>query len=148
MLLKDASGMLELSARLGDDIGLAGARFEIIAASGEGEGNFEFRETSLADTRFEPGTTSGELTARVPLAAFGLQPGGQLSIRAVARDRNSLTGPGIGLSETRTIRIARPDDGIEIDTVPRPPAVDESLMSLRMLIRLTERLDARRPEMD
>lgn len=143
--ITDTNGTLELSASLSDDIALARGWFEIIVANGETEGNFTFETRTLLETDFH--TSRGELRTQMPLNDFGLKPGGQLSIRAVGSDGNTLTGPGIGYSETRTIRMARAEAEDEVDITPAPPALEQSLMSLRMLIRSTERLDARQGEM-
>jgi hypothetical protein len=66
-------------------------------------------------------------------------------LRAVARDRNTATGPGSGFSETRTIRIPRADEGDSVQIDPAAPAQgDSALLSQRMLIMLTEALEQRR----
>ena len=71
-----------------------------------------------------------------------------MHVRAVARDRNNVTGPGVGVSETRTIRIPRPSeyDSIAVEGAP-PPDVDSSQLSQRMLIMLAEKLQARRAKL-
>jgi hypothetical protein len=65
-------------------------------------------------------------------------------LRAVARDAHPLATREYGTSETRAFRIARPAeyDSVAVEPAP-PPAVDSSLLSQRMLLMLTERLDAR-----
>lgn len=141
-VLAEAVGMLDLSARMNDDIALTRGWFEIILATGEGEGNYEFRESRLMESAFD--APSGALRASLALDDLGLRPGGQVSIRAVAVDGDDLNGPGVGYSETRTIRLSRADQASGALVNPAPPALDESLMSLRMLIRDVERLDARR----
>jgi hypothetical protein len=57
------------------------------------------------------------------------------------RDGNTLSGPSIGTSDTRTIRIARADeyDSTSIEAAA-PPPVDSSAISQRMLILMTEEL--------
>ena len=64
-----------------------------------------------------------------------------MHIRAVARDGNNVTGPGVGASETRTIRIARADeyDSTAVEAAA-PSDEDKSVISERMLIMLAEAL--------
>jgi hypothetical protein len=76
---------------------------------------------------------------------MSLRPGDILHLRAVARDRNNVTGPGVGASETRTLRIARSDeyDSVAVDGAP-PPDPEQNALSQRMLLLLTEALERRR----
>ena len=69
-------------------------------------------------------------------------------MRAVATDLNSLSGPGRGFSETRTIRIARKDEYDSLSVEAAAPSGDTAMMSLRMLIIETEKLEAQRPKLD
>jgi hypothetical protein len=80
------------------------------------------------------------------LAALALAPGDIVHLRAVARDGNTVSGPGVGASETRVLRVARAGeyDSIAVEGAP-PPEADKSLISQRMLIMITEALDRRRP---
>ena len=56
------------------------------------------------------------LREAIDLDTMGLGPGTVLHIRAVAFDGNDVTGPGKGVSETRTLRIAEPDS---VSSTPR-----------------------------
>ena len=141
--LKTVRGSLALLAELRDDVGLASAHFEYIVASGSGEGDYQFRSGRLSAQRFATATPDGELEFTVPYADFELQPGDHLSVRAVAMDGNTLSGPGIGYSETRIIRVYRRKEFAEVDVAPAPSVID-SAMTLRMLIKKTEELDGRR----
>jgi hypothetical protein len=78
--------------------------------------------------------------------SVALTPGDVQHLRAVARDGNTVSGPGVGASETRTIRIARADeyDSLAVDPAA-PPESDKSMLSERMLITLAEALEKRRP---
>jgi hypothetical protein len=140
--LRTASGSLELAADLADDIGLASAQFEYIISSGSEE-TFSFKQGILGATRFN-GEKSGKLSTSVPYSIFKLGEGDRLSIRAVAADQNSLTGPGKGFSETRTIRVARKDEYDSLSVEAAAPSSDTALLSLRMVILETERLEAER----
>ncbi|HYW05721.1 MAG TPA: hypothetical protein VE913_02125, partial [Longimicrobium sp.] len=84
-------------------------------------------------------------TLELDLATLQLQPGDVIHVRAVARDRNNVTGPGESVSRTRVIRIARPEELDEVNTdVGFPTELPNNpLLSQRMLIIRTERLVAR-----
>jgi hypothetical protein len=134
-----------LEARATDDIALADGWFECIVSTGETEGNFKSTTDTVAHVTFH-GTRTGVMraTLSLPLAA-----GMQLSIRAIARDGNDVTGPGVGTSDTRTLRIASPQeyDSLAV-AAAAPPELDKALMSQRMLVMKTEALVARRARMD
>jgi hypothetical protein len=84
--------------------------------------------------------------ASLDLDALSLKPGDMVHLRAVAHDGNNVSGPGMGASETRVLRVARAGeyDSIAVEGAP-PPEADKSLISQRMLIILTEALEKRRP---
>ena len=142
-VLRTPSGSLALSAEASDDLGLVSGAFEVIISSGQGE-SFSFR-TLAAGARRLDGAGRAVLAASLGLDSLKLVPGDVLHIRAIARDANTVSGPGIGASETRTIRVARPGeyDSVAVEGAP-PPEVDKSLLSQRMLIIAAERLHARR----
>jgi hypothetical protein len=143
-VMRVARGAIPLSAEAHDDIGLASGGFEYIVSSGEGE-SFQFRSGTLGARQYG-GALNGGLSASLPLDGLSLKPGDMVHLRAVARDGNTVGGPGIGASETRVLRIARSGeyDSIAVEGAP-PPDADKSLISERMLIILTEALDRRRP---
>jgi hypothetical protein len=144
--VKAVSGDLNLAADLSDEIGLERARFEYIISSGSGE-NFTFREGVLAEKSFS-GAKRGQIAATIPFATFELGQGDRISVRAVTWDNNTLTGPGKGISETRTIRVARKGEYDSISINKAPSGVDTTLMSLRMLIIATEKLKGDRPKLE
>jgi hypothetical protein len=146
-ILVAVSGSLTLEADLQDDIGLAEAHFEYIVSSGEGEGNITSRAGTLGERRFDRNVLTAQLQNAVPYAWFKLKEGDQLSVRAVAVDGNTLSGPGKGYSEARIIRVAKKNERIDVNVNPAPPPFDASVMSLRMLIVATEKLDKRRSTM-
>jgi hypothetical protein len=122
-----------------DDFGVASAAFEYIVSSGEGE-RFTFRSGTLGGRR-GGGSADVALRATLSLEALSLAPGDVLHLRAVARDANDVTGPGVGSSDSRTIRIARVGEYDSVAVDPAPPAeADKSILSQRMLINLTEAL--------
>jgi hypothetical protein len=138
------SGTVRLAADLSDDYGLAGGNFEYIVSSGSGE-NFTFKSGTIGTAAFTGKT--GTLSATVRLDSLGLQPGDILHLRTVARDRNNISGPGVGASETRTLRIARTDeyDSVDVDPAP-PPEPEKNALSQRMILMMTEALEKRRPK--
>ncbi len=142
-ILRRPSGRIRLAATASDDYGLASGAFELIVSSGGGE-NFTFKSRTLGAATFSSRT--GDLAATLWLDSLGLQPGDMLHLRAVVRDRNDITGPGVGMSDTRTLRIARPDeyDSVAVDPAP-PPEAEKNALSQRMLLMLAEALENRRP---
>ena len=143
-VMRVARGAMALSAETRDDIGLASGAFEYIVSSGEGE-SFTFRSGTLGGRTFG-GAAGGALSASLGLDALALKPGDMVHVRAVARDANTVSGAGLGASETRVLRVARAGeyDSIAVEGAP-PPEADKSLISQRMLIILTEALERRRP---
>ena len=141
--VRTAVGSLELHAQLRDDIGLRDARFEIIVSSGQEE-TFTFRTAVLGRASLG-GRREGELSARLSLDSLALKPGDIVQMRAVALDANDVTGPGVGSSETRALRVARVGeyDSVAVEAAP-PTDPDAQVLSQRMLITLTEALERRR----
>ncbi len=138
-VLRAPTGRIALVADANDDIGIAQANFEYIISSGEGE-NFTFKSGTLG--AITPRAKQASLTATLVLDSLGLKPGDIVHLRAVARDANAVSGPGVGTSETRAIRIARKDeyDSVAVDAAP-PTDADKSVVSERMLIMLAEALE-------
>ncbi len=143
-ILRTASGTIKLAASASDDYGLASGAFELIVSSGGGE-NFTFKSHTIGSTTFS--SRSGDLAAVLVLDSLGLQPGDMLHLRAVVRDRNDVTGPGIGTSDTRTLRIARTDEYDSVAVDPAPPAeAEKNAWSQRMLLMMAQALEQKRPK--
>jgi hypothetical protein len=144
-VVRSPVGRIALAADVADDIGLASAAFEYIVSSGEGE-TFTFRSGTVGAIRLAGRT--GSLSASIRLDSLALKPGDILHLRAVARDGNTVTGPGVGMSETRAIRIARRDeyDSLAVDAAA-PSDAEKDAISERMLIMLAEALQAKRPRL-
>ena len=142
-VLRAPHGAIPLAADVHDDFGIASAAFEYIVSSGEGE-NFTFKSGTLGAAR--PGGTTVSISSTLPLDGLGLEPGDIIHLRAVARDANDVTGPGVGSSDTRAFRIARAGeyDTVAVEAAP-PSDEDKSVVSERMLIMLAEALEKRRP---
>jgi hypothetical protein len=141
-VLRTAHGSVALGATVSDDFGIASARFEYIVSSGEGE-TFTFRSGTLGAER--PGVPRVEIAAQLPLDALALKPGDVVHVRAVAADRNTVSGPGIGVSDTRTIRIARAGEYDSLAVEAAAPSDEaQTLISERMLITLAEALERQR----
>jgi hypothetical protein len=141
-----ARGVLPLSASATDDIGLSAGQFEYLVTSGSGE-VFTARALTTPLSRFD-GARSGALVATLDLASMGLKEGDVVSIRAIARDGNTVGGPALATSDTRTFRIARAgeSDSVAVNAAG-PMPVDSSLMSQRMLVLMTERLVREQPSL-
>ena len=135
-IMRKATGTLALRAQLRDDVGLRDADFELVVSSGSGE-NFTFRTAVIGRVVFQ-GRSESLLEGRVSLDSLKLEPGDILQLRAVARDANNVSGPGVGSSETRSIRVARAGeyDSVAVDAAP-PPEAEGQVLSQRMLLDLT-----------
>jgi len=147
-VLRVATGSLALSADATDDVGLTSAAFEYIISSGEGE-TFKFRSGTVGGSPITaPGATHASITAALPLDALKLVPGDVVHIRAVARDGNTVSGPGVGASETRALRVARTGeyDSLAVEAAA-PTEEAKNVVSQRMLIMLAEALEKRRPRL-
>jgi hypothetical protein len=137
---------VQLNAMVTDDIGLADGYFEYLITTGSGE-IFSARTITTPVVHFG-GSRSGSLSATLDLASLKLGEGDILSMRAIARDGNTLSGPGIATSDTRTIRIARAGeyDSLAVEAAA-PQPIDSSAMSQRMLIVMTEQLVRDQPKL-
>jgi hypothetical protein len=143
-VLRVSEGVLALSGNAHDDFGLGAAWFEYIVSSGEGE-NYTFR-SGIIGRRSLASVARTDLASRISLDSLRLAPGNIVHLRAVAQDENNVSGPGVGYSETRTIRIPRPGEGDSVSVGRVAPAAgDSSLLSQRMLVIMTETLERRRP---
>ncbi|MEZ4413861.1 MAG: hypothetical protein R2910_12810 [Gemmatimonadales bacterium] len=139
-------GPLPLHAEIHDDYGLADGWFEFVVTSGAGE-RFTFR-SGVAGRRALDGARDAKLDATLSLDSLHLVPGDVVHLRAVARDRNLITGPDTGYSETRMLRVPRAGEGDSVSVYAAAPAdADSSLLSQRMLILLAEGLQRRRPRL-
>ena len=137
--MRVAKLVIHLNAAVTDDIGLSGAYFEYLVTTGSGE-IFNSRTINTPIVRFG-GSRTGTITSTLDLATLKLNQGDIISIRAIAEDVNTLSGPGLATSDTRTFRIARADeyDSVAVDAAA-PPPVDSSALSQRLLIMMTEKL--------
>ena len=137
--MRVAKLVIHLNATATDDVGLSGAYFEYLITTGSGE-IFTARTINTPIVRFG-GSRSGSISSTLDLATLQLNQGDVVSIRAVTQDVNTLSGPGLATSDTRTFRIARADeyDSVAVDAAA-PPPVDSSALSQRMLIMMTEKL--------
>jgi hypothetical protein len=118
-------GTLSLRADASDDIGLANGYFEYLITSGEEEsGGVKAREARTGRVAFDD-AKHGALRARLRLDALGVGGGDLLSVRAVVFDGNTVSGPGKGVSETRSIRILSRQayDSLALEAAP-PEGVD------------------------
>ena len=144
-VLRAARGSLVLRAELRDDHGLADAVFEYIVSAGAGE-TYTFRSGRVAVRSFSGGALTGRIDGTLLLDTLKLGPGDLIHLRALARDRNDVTGPGQGASETRTIRIARADEYDSVSVDPMPPTEPEkNALSQRMILLMTTELRDRAP---
>jgi hypothetical protein len=128
-----------MNATATDDIGLGAGYFEYLISTGSGE-IFSARTVTTPGVRFG-GSKRGALSATLDLSTLKLNQGDVVSIRAIVQDVNTLSGPGLATSDTRTYRIARADEYDSVSVDPAGPLpIDSSAMSQRMLILMTEQL--------
>ncbi len=146
-LVFDTTATIRFTGTIHDDLGLRDARVEYIISSGGGE-QFTFK-SGVVNERRGPLGQNLVMDARLNLGTLGLRPGDLMHVRFTAHDGNTLSGPSLGASETRTIRIPRLDerDSVSVEQLP-PTPVDKSVLSQRQLLLLTERLVARIPKID
>lgn len=138
--------VVQLNATATDDIGLVASHFEYLISTGSGE-VFKARTITTPAVDFD-GSRNRTISATLDLATLQLQGGDVVSMRAIARDGNTLTGPGIATSDTRTIRIARAGEYDSMAVLAAAPmAIDTSALSQRMLIALTEKLVREQPKL-
>jgi hypothetical protein len=131
--------VLRLDATATDDVGLGAGYFEYLISTGSGE-IFSARTITTPIVQFG-GARRGGLRATLDLSTLKLNQGDVVSIRAITQDVNTLSGPGLATSDTRTYRIARADEYDSVSVDPAGPLpVDSSAMSQRMLIQMTEKL--------
>ena len=137
---------VHLNATATDDVGLGSGYFEYLITSGSGE-IFTGRAITTPVVNFG-GSRGGSISATLNLASLKLVEGDIVSMRAIAQDGNTLSGPGVAKSDTRTIRIARAGeyDSLSVDAAA-PPPLDSSLVSQRMLIAMTEKLVREQPNL-
>ena len=136
-----ATGVIPLRAVAEDDYGVAELSLRWVRSRGSGE-SFDFEE-GVWD--WDTTTTSDrgiEGRRALDLEQLDLGPGDVLHVRATAADRNDVTGPGLGASATRQIRIVRGDQLVEVTTLVGFPIERERepILSQRMVILLTEEL--------
>ncbi|MDE2653682.1 MAG: hypothetical protein OXI71_07680 [Gemmatimonadota bacterium] len=140
-------GDIALQARMSDDIGLGGAFFESIVTMGQEEGHITFRRDTLERRGFS-GARNGEFAMTIPLADFRLGEGDMLSLRAVAFDNNTMSGPSYTTSETRVLRVATSSEYDSLAIEGAPPPNDTLFLTLRFIIQLTEEIHADRDRLD
>lgn len=138
--------LVQLAATATDDIGLSEGHFEYLITTGSGE-IFKARTINTPTVRFN-GSRRAALTATLDLASLNLGEGDIVSMRAEANDGNTLSGPGVATSDTRTIRIVRASeyDSLAIEAAA-PPPLDSSATSQRMLVAMAEQLVREQPKL-
>jgi hypothetical protein len=145
LVLSAARGQIPIRASARDDYGVGAFDLAWSRTRGSGE-SFEYLEGRWPFGALIRSGKTAEGERVLDLAAMQLQPGDVIHVRAVARDRNNVTGPGESVSRTRVIRIARPEEMDRVNTdvgfpmeLPKDP-----LLSQRMILIRTERLNAER----
>ena len=130
-------GKLDIDASLTDDIGLNYAYVEYLLSSGSEE-SFDTKVINGARVSFD-NARKATLHTAIVFDTLKLSPGSIIHIRVVAYDYNNVTGPGMGVSETRTLKIAEPVDSTSINAAP-PLPIDSMWISQRLLNMRTDTL--------
>lgn len=130
-------GKLDIDASLADDIGLNYAYVEYLLSSGSEE-SFDTKVINGARVSFD-NARKAMLHTAIVFDTLKLSPGSIIHIRVVAFDYNDVTGPGKGVSETRTLKIAEPIDSTSINAAP-PLPIDSMWISQRLLNMRTDTL--------
>ena len=141
LVLATPTGSISVEALAADDFGVVGLELHWVRSRGSGE-SFAFDEGTWPWDRNEATSDGRTALLSLSLDELALEAGDVLHVRAVATDANDVTGPGIGVSATRQIRISREDDLSDVTTLVGFP-IDrerEPLLSQRMIILLTEEL--------
>ncbi len=138
-------GKLAIEATLTDDVGLAYGYVEYMLSTGAEE-SFETKQSNGPRVSFG-NQRAATLRAVIDLDTMKLAPGSVLHIRTVAFDFNDVTGPGKGVSETRTLRVAEPIDSTSINAAP-PLPIDSLLISQRLLNMRTDTLIRKRRKLE
>ena len=92
--------VVRLHSETTDDVALTTGYYEYMITSGSGE-IFTGRTINTQPVGFG-GARTGSLDATLDLKSLKLSQGDVVSIRAIVRDANTLSGPSIGTSDTRT----------------------------------------------
>jgi hypothetical protein len=131
-------GSLRIEATLNDDIGLAQGYVEYMLSSGSAE-SFDTKLSTGGRVAFG-NSRSARLATTIQLDTMKLAPGTVLHLRVVGFDANNVAEkPGMGVSETRTLRIAEPLDSTSINPAP-PLPIDSMWLSQRALNMKTDTL--------
>jgi len=139
-------GSLRIEATLSDDIGLAHGYVEYMLSSGSAE-SFDTKLTTGGRVAFG-NSRHARLATTIQLDTMKLAPGTVLHLRVVGFDANDVAEkPGMGVSETRTLRIAEPLDSTSINPAP-PLPIDSMWLSQRALNMKTDTLIRTRREFE
>ena len=135
---------IDIAGDVADDVGINHGYVEYMISTGAEE-SFDTKVLNGHRVSFANART-GVVRARIALDTMKLVPGSFLHVRVVALDFNDVTGPGLGVSETRTIRIAEPIDSTSIVAAP-PQQIDSMWVSQRLLNMRTDTLIRKKPRL-
>jgi hypothetical protein len=140
-------GRLSIEARATDDYGLDHGYFDFMISEGSEE-SFDTRQVIGARINFG-NALNGTMRTVIDFDTLKLGPGHVVHIRAVAFDRNNVTGPGRGVSETRTLRVASTQEYDSVSITPaKPLPIDTMYMHQRVLNMRTDTLIRRKARLD
>ena len=142
---KSRPATLDVVFEASDDFGLGPMKLSWIRSIGEGDAA-EFTRGELpvqTAGRTESGALRG--SCRLDLNRLGIVPGSSLVFHVEAQDRNSVTGPSTGMSESLVFEVSVPDPPAPITLADlQPEDFQRFLVSQRMILEKTLKLHARR----
>lgn len=130
-----------------DDYGLGRARLVYIRSIGEGD-SAEFVDGTLPVTLAASRDGAGTGRAVLDLNNLGVVAGATLVFHVEVEDRNTVTGPSTGMSESMVFEVAAPPPTTPITIGDlKPEELARFLVSERMILEHTLKLDAQRTKL-
>jgi hypothetical protein len=142
---KARPGTLDVEFEAADDLGLGPMKLSWIRSIGEGDAAEFTRGELPVQTvgRTDSGAVRGR--CRLDLERLGIVPGSSLVFHVEAQDRNTVTGPSTGMSESLVFEVSVPDPPAPITLADlQPEDFQRYLVSQRMILEKTLKLHARR----
>ncbi|MGA9768914.1 MAG: DUF4175 family protein [Blastocatellia bacterium] len=138
---RPASLSIEIAAK--DDYDIAQLKLKYIKTTGEGDQS-RFESGDVNVNRAAANMQESRGSVQLDLAALNVAPGTSIVFHAEAVDRNSITGPGVGYSESLIVSVAGPEPvKISLDDM-MPDEALKYLTSERMILIKTEKLHRQR----
>lgn len=136
---------LDVEFEASDDLGLGPMKLSWIRSIGEGDAAEFTRGELPVQTVGRTGSGAVRGQCRLDLERLGIVPGSSLVFHVEAQDRNTVTGPSTGMSESLVFEVSVPDPPAPITLADlQPEDFQRYLVSQRMILEKTLKLHARR----